>query len=141
VRLPRHARWALGPLVAAVSLSGCTGITAPDLFLVTRTATASGARLTVLVNEEGGVRCDAGKTLKLSGRQLIFAREIQEELEKPSSSALALPPGRSSVFSYQVQDANGSVRFSDDSAGQPQVLHKLALFVLEVAQSVCHVPS
>ena len=125
-------------LGAALGLSGCTGITAPDLFIVNRTGAVPGARLTLLVNEEGGVRCNAGKPLKISDRQLIFAREISEELEKPSSSHLSLPPGPSSVLSYYVRDANGAVRFSDDSTGQPQVLHKLALFVLEVAQGVCH---
>lgn len=121
-----------------LALNGCTGITAPDLFLVSRSGTGPGAKLTLLVNEEGGVRCNGAKPLHLSGHQLIFAREIQEELEKPSSSHLALAPRPGSVFSYYVRDANGEVRFSDNSSGQPQVLHKLALFVLEVGQGVCH---
>lgn len=125
---------------AAATLAGCTGIKASDLFLVTRTPAAGGASLTLLINEEGGVQCNGAKTLKISDRQLIFAREIQEDLQKPASEGLSLPPGPRPVFNYTVRDENGSVRFSDDSAGQPEVLHKLALFVLEVGQGVCHVP-
>jgi hypothetical protein len=32
------------------------------------------------------------------------------------------------------------VRFSDDSAKQPKVLRRLALFVLQTAQRVCRLP-
>jgi hypothetical protein len=44
------------------------------------------------------------------------------------------------VLSYSLRDANGSVRFSDNSARQPEVLHELALFILRSAQEVCQLP-
>jgi hypothetical protein len=37
-----------------------------------------------------------------------------------------------------VRDADGTVRFSDNSPRQPAVLQRLALFVLQTAQQVCH---
>jgi len=140
---PRR-RWpwrALGAaLVAAGSLGGCAGIKAPDLFLVQRTGTVAGAQLTLLVNEEGGVRCNGGRTLKLSDPQLIEARGIQEDMREPASKHVSLPPGPRPVFSYRLREESGSVSFSDDSSGQPSVFRRLALFVLQTAQRVCHLP-
>ncbi len=44
------------------------------------------------------------------------------------------------MFRYFLRDENGWVRFSDNSAGQPAVLRELQLFVITVAQQVCHLP-
>jgi hypothetical protein len=126
--------------VAAVFVAGCGGVSAADLFIVTRTGAGPHAKLTVLVNEEGGVSCNGGPTLKLSDPQLIEASDIKEDLQKPASSGLSLPPRAGSVLSYSVRDENGTVRFSDNSVDQPTVLRKLALFVLETSQRVCHLP-
>jgi hypothetical protein len=128
-------------LGAALALAGCGGVTAPDLFVVRRSGTSANARLTLLVDEEGGVSCNGRKARsKLSDPQIIKAREIQEELEKPSSAHLSLAPRAGSVMSYEVRDEKGTVRFADNSAGQPAVLHKLQLFVLQAAQQVCRLP-
>jgi hypothetical protein len=125
--------------IAILALAGCGGgITAPDLFIVTRSGAVPGADLTVLVNEEGGVSCNRGRTLKLSDRQLVLARAIQEEVHDSAEQHLVLAPGPGSVFSYHLRDENGTVSFSDNSAHQPKYLHQLALLVLEVAQGICH---
>ena len=131
-------------VLGAVALAaGCGGIRAPDLFVVTRTPAAPGgavAPLTLLVNEEGGVRCNGGATLKLSDAELVKARAIQEEIHDPATHHLSLPARPGSVLSYSLRDESGTVRFSDNSAAQPPVLRELQLFVLEVAQGVCHLP-
>jgi hypothetical protein len=144
-------------LLAAMLLSACGGIKAPDLFIVKRTATgtASGTgtgtgtaargTLTLVVNEEGGISCDGvaskgARKLKLSDPQLVEARAIQEDIQEQASSHMTLAPGAKSVFSYYLRDENGWVRFADDSAGQPKVFHQLALFVLRAAQQVCGLP-
>ncbi len=131
---------AIVALVAAGIVAGCGGIVSPDLFVVYRTGSAPGARLTLLVTEEGVVRCNAIRVhpeKRLSDPQIIEARTIQEELQTPSSNHESLSARPGSVLSYYVRDAEGSVRFSDNSAGQQTVLHKLALFVLTVGQQVC----
>jgi len=129
---------ALWAAAAAILLAGCGGVIAQDLFIVYRSGSTAGARLTLLVNEEGGVSCNGRKVpKKLGDRQIIKAREIQEELEKPSASHMSLAPRRGSVLSYYVRDEKGSVRFADNSAGQPNAFHKLQLFVLQTAQGVC----
>jgi hypothetical protein len=135
----RRSRLSTVATLAAVgALAGCGGLKAPDLFIVYRTGATPGARLTLLVNEEGGLHCNGGATLKLADSQIVQARAIQEELHDAASRHLSLAAQPGSVFSYYVRDENGSVRFSDNSRGQPKVLRALALFVLQSAQRVCH---
>jgi hypothetical protein len=129
----------MGAVLATIA-AGCGGIRAPDLFIVQRTGSVQGARLTLLVNEEGGVRCNGGATLKLSDPQLVQARAIQEDLRDPSSKHISLPARAGSVLSYYVRDENGSARFADNSVGQPAVFRNLALFLVQTAQQVCHLP-
>ena len=131
-------RWAVLALALALAVGACGGIKAPDLFIVQRSGSVPGAALTLLVNEEGGVHCNGGPEGKLADPAVLQARAIQECLKRPSSEHLALPPGRESIFSYFVRDENGSVRFHDDSPGQPKVLRELQAFVLATAQNVCH---
>ena len=132
-----RAAAALCVLAAMVLVAGCSGVTAPDLFLVYRSGSTPQSKLTLLVNEEGGVTCNGRAGQKLGDAQIVKAREIQEELQKPSSSHLSLPPRAGSVQSYYVRDEGGSVRFADNSAAQPAVFRKLQLFVLQTAQQAC----
>jgi len=130
-------------LAAVALIAGCGGIKAPDLFLVTRTPASPGgsvAQLTLLVNEEGGVHCNGVAAGKLDDPQLLKARDLQEDLDDPSAEHLSLPPRPQSAFRYHVRDESGSVSFSDNSPRQPAVLRGLALFVLQTAQMVCHLP-
>jgi hypothetical protein len=132
-------------MLVLVSLSACGGVMAPDLFIVQRSGSGPGAKLTLLVNEEGRVHCNGvgvrdGRKLKLSDSGLVQARAIQEDLKEPAAEHLSLSPGAKSVLSYSVRDENGSVRFSDNSSAQPKVLRELALFVLQTAQRVCGLP-
>jgi len=129
----------LAALVLAVAGVGCgESVELPDLFIVQRSG--GGPKLTVVVNEGGAVHCNGGPTRQLSDAQLVQARGLQEELQSPSTKHLVLAPRPGSVFSYYVRDAEGAVRFSDNSAGQTSVLRHLAYFVLELEQKVCHPP-
>ena len=92
------------------------------------------------INEGGVVHCNGGAAHQLSDSQLIQARGVTEEMQTPSSKNLSLPPRPGSVFRYRVRDAEGTVRFADNSAGQPSALHHLQYFVLEVVQRVCRLP-
>lgn len=133
--------WLTTLVALAGALSGCGGgIKAADLFIVQRSGSSPHAKLTLLVNEEGGVRCNGGPTLKLTDHALVIAKATQEELQEQASSHMSLPPQPGSVFHYYLRDENGNVRFSDNSAKQPGVFHQLQLFVLETAQKVCGLP-
>lgn len=138
-------RRALGLTVCALLLGGgllgCGGgVSAADLFIVERTGATPHARVSELVNEEGGVNCNRGSTLKLSDKELVKASDIREELQSAASRHLTLAARPKSVFSYYLRDENGWVRFSDNSTGQSKVMRELQLFVLTVAQQVCHLP-
>jgi hypothetical protein len=126
--------------LASLLVAGCGGLKAADLFVVYRSGATPQARLTLLVNEEGSVHCNGGRALKLSDSQLVVARAIQEELHDAAVANRTLPARPGSVLSYYVRDPDGRVRFSDNSADQPPVLRTLALFVLQTAQQVCHLP-
>jgi hypothetical protein len=121
----------------ACAAVGCGGVLSPDLFIVYRSGSAPGAKLTMLVNEEGVVHCDGGTARHLSDPQIIEARTIQEDLEEPAAKHESLPPAPGSVLSYYLRDAAGTVHFSDNSLHQPAAMRKLAGFVLSVAQGVC----
>jgi hypothetical protein len=124
-----------------VGTSGCGGVLSPDLFIVYRTGASPAAKLTMLVTEEGVVECNPlpghPSPRHLSDSQIIDARTIQEDLHDPASQNESFPAAPGSVLAYYVRDQDGSVRFADNSRGQPAVTRKLALFVLSVAQGVC----
>jgi hypothetical protein len=120
------------------SAAGCGEIESPDLFIVYRSGSGPQARLTLVVSEEGRVKCDGHEAGRLEDPQIIKARDIQEDLKQPASEHLALAPRPGSVLRYYVRDVDGNVRFSDNSQGQPKVLRELALFVLQTAQQRCH---
>jgi hypothetical protein len=141
-KLSRVAAGLVGCIAAVAIVAGCgESVELPDLFIVKRSGSVPGAYLTLLVNEGGAVRCNGGPTRQLSDPQLVLARGIQEELQSPSAKHLSLPPRPGSVFDYYVRDAEGTVRFADNSSGQSSAMRHLAYFVLEVEQQVCHLPA
>jgi hypothetical protein len=137
----RITRWAFVALCLSTVLAGCGGgVKAADLFIVYRSGTVPGARLTVLVNEEGGLTCNGHKAPPISDPELIDARAIQEEIKEYAEKHLSLAARSGSVLHYYLRDENGTVSFSDNSTGQPAVLRQLSLFVLKVAQGPCGQP-
>jgi hypothetical protein len=134
------------PAMAAVAAALCLGPSAcgaapSDIFIVQRTNAATHSTLTLLVNEEGGVHCNGGNELKLDDKELIQARGIQEDLHEPASANAVLPPKPGSVYTYSLRDEAGTLRFSDNSAGQTTAMHQLQLFVLQTAQQLCGISS
>lgn len=139
--LPRARAWQANLATVALSLAvvaiGCGGVLSPDLFVVYRSGSTPGAKLSMLVNEEGVVHCNGGPPRHLSDPQIIQARVIQEDLQGPASRRESFAAAKGSVLSYYVRDQDGSVTFADNSPDQPQVTRRLAAFVLAVAQGVC----
>ena len=120
---------------SAALASGC-GSPPNDLFVVTRTGTVPGAALRMLIADDGSASCN-GHAARISDDELLTARQLQRDLETPASNATVLAPGPQPVFTYSVRTPGGSLRFSDDSAGQPAVFYHLAAFVREVARQRC----
>lgn len=129
-------RRAAAALAAAALLGGC-GTPSADLFVVHRTGSIPGARLTLLVSDGGFVDCNGGRDRDMSDPLLLDARELARDLEKYAKRSLRLPPGPGSVLTYSVRLEDGTVRFSDTSPRQPPVFRRMALFVREVAKGSC----
>ncbi len=137
-------RRALLPAAVVLLLSGCAGGTpSADLFVVTRSGSIPGAKLTLLVSDGGFVRCNGGPEREISSEQLIDARELLRELEGereedgPIDADLTLAPRPGSILRYKVRAEDGAVAFADNSLRQPQVFYELAKFTRDVAKGAC----
>jgi hypothetical protein len=127
---------AIALAAAAAALAGCGG-EARDLFLVQRGGAVPGARLALRVTDDGRASCNRGPLVEMSSAQLIAARELERDLEPLAKRRLALPAGRDSVLRYRVVLEDGSVRFADNSRGQPPALFRVAALTRAVARGPC----
>jgi hypothetical protein len=140
------ARYMAG-FATVVLLAGCAGGTpSADLFVVTRSGSLPGAKLTLLVSDGGFVRCNGGAEREISSSQLIDARALLRDLagkpdeDGPLDDHVTLAPQRNSILRYSVRAEDGTVAFSDTSKGQPQAFYELAQYTREIAKGVCGLP-
>jgi hypothetical protein len=120
-------------------VAGC-GAATPDVFLLTRSGSIPGARLTLLVNDGGTVRCNGGAPRALPGRRLLDAREIARDLAEEAHEDLSLPAPRGSVLRYRLRTEEGTVTFSDKDAVRRPELAPVIVFARSVAPHVCGLP-
>ena len=150
---PRRLIVVLLVIAAAATLASCNGSLPADLFVVQRTGSIPGARLTLRISDDGGAFCNSGQRKDITSAQLITAREIRRELDGDpkdddhpehqvglASKHIALPPGAISNLSYRVVSEKGAVGFSDTSARQPQTFYRLAKLTRDVARGACGLP-
>jgi hypothetical protein len=150
---PRRLVVSLLAVAAAATVAGCKGSVPADLFVVERTGSIEGARLSLRISDDGGAYCNGGERKDVTSEQLITAREIRRELDGDpddddhpehqvglASKHIALPPGAISNLSYRVRSEAGAVAFSDTSARQPQAFYRLAKLTRDVARGACGLP-
>ena len=125
--------------VAACLAAGC-GARAPDLLLVQRGGSVPGARLTLEISDDGTVRCNRGAPRRMADQQVLNARALARDLERPASLHVSLPPGRNSVLSYRVRLADGTVSFTDTSPRLTPPLLRLQALTRSVATRTCGLP-
>ncbi|MCW2959592.1 MAG: hypothetical protein JWP18_2395 [Solirubrobacterales bacterium] len=158
MRQPSAHRAAAAPLgvaaVAAAAVLAACGTPSPDLFVVERTGTIPGARLTLRVQDGGQVSCNGKEAGMMASDQLIDAREIVRELgggaidrqndvtsdSGPLDRNLTLAPQPNSILRYSLRAEEGRVAFSDTSKGQPEVFAKVVRLVRGLAKGVCKLP-
>ena len=119
----------------AATLAGC-GTPAHDLFIVNRTGTIPGAKLRLRVTDDGHVRCNRVMR-EMSSRALILSRVLAEDLAPVADKGLSLPPRPGSVLRYDIRVAEGVVRFSDNSGGQPPVFARAVQLLRRIAREAC----
>jgi hypothetical protein len=131
----RAAPLAAALLLVAV-LAGC-GTPSKDLFVVERSGEGPGASLTLLVSDDGSVRCNGEKPKDMGSARLIDARGIEHDLAAQAEKQRTFRPGKNSVLRYTVRVQDGTLEFADSSPGVPQNLLQLAAFTRELSKQVC----
>jgi hypothetical protein len=137
-------------VLLAAALTACSGAQPADLFLVQRSGSIAGARLTLRISDDGGAFCNGGQRKEITSAQLITAREIRRELDGDknddqnriglAAKHINLRPGAITTLSYRVRSEEGTVVFSDTSAHQPQTFYRLAQLTRDVARGACGLP-
>jgi hypothetical protein len=127
-----------GALLVALGLAAC-GSPSADLFSVERTGEGEGARLGLVVSDDGTVRCNGGKPVPLGAERLLEARQLARDLEGQAALGLELPAGPASetTFRYRAELADGTIAFADSSRGMPPSYTRLAAFTRVVSRGPC----
>lgn len=123
-------------VAGAGALAGC-GADYPDLFVLQRSGSLPGARLTLLVNDGGTVRCNGGEPRQLPPRLLLDARRFARDLAEEAQEDLTLPAPPGSLLRYRLRTQDGTVTFSDVDAGRRPELAPVIVFARAVARDVC----
>ena len=131
-------RRALATLVALLLLAGC-GAPSADLFVVTRSGKDKNANVSVLVSDDGTVRCNRGKPREMGAKRLLVARQLARDLQKQAALGLELPRGPGAILSYKVRLQDGTIGFSDTSRGRPATFNRVAAFSADVIERVCKI--
>jgi hypothetical protein len=122
--------------IAAVALTACgLNVSTPDLFLLTRTG--QGNPLTLLVNDDGTIRCNGGKAKMLANQLLLQARDLSSTLDKDARRSLRLPRTANTVFDYTIKLPDGTITFPDRAGASRPELAQAQLFAVQAAQSAC----
>lgn len=122
-----------------VPLAGC-GNQAADLFVAQRSGSVPGAALRMRVVDDGQVICNGGASHDIDSKQLIDARRLVEDLQKPARARTSLPPGHPSILRFSIRTQDGTVGFSDTSPRQPAAFYRAALLIRTLAKGPCHLP-
>jgi hypothetical protein len=118
------------------ALTGCgIGEQSPDLFLLTRTG--QGKTLTVLVKDNGSIRCNGHSGKPLSDQQLLQARDLQSSLDKDAKAKLHIAPATGSIYTFTVKLQDGTITFADTAGAEHKELAQAELFTVQVAESLC----
>ena len=136
----RLGRAGSGLLTLTVAAAAGCGAPPPDLFLIRRSGNIPGAKLALLVRDNGEARCNGRPVDSIGDARLLEAREIARKLEGPAKRHVNLPPGPNSVLRYSVRLEAGTVSFSDTSPGVQPVFLRVAAFTRDVAKHVCGLP-
>jgi hypothetical protein len=126
---------AAAAVAAALATAGCGG-SAGDLLSIRSNGGQAGDDHTLVVTGDGRGRCDGGKTLKLSSRLVIDAREVEREtapLARRAADYLPVPERRRFVLTQR----EGTVRWSEGSPDLPKVLPQAQLLALELRRELC----
>lgn len=119
----------------AVIAAGCgLNVQPTDLFLLQRTG--QGKTLTLLVRDDGTIRCNGHNGKSLSDAQLLQARDLESSLDTDAKKPLTVASvGR--VYTYSVKLPDGTITFGDTAGAAHKELGQAELFATQVFESLC----
>lgn len=125
--------------VACLAAVAACGSPSADLFSVERTGKGAGAKLSLVISDDGTVRCDAKRPVPLGAQRLLDARQLARDLDKQAALGLELAPGRAqdTTFRYVADLEAGRISFADSSRGIPPTYQRLVAFTRQVSKTVC----
>jgi len=123
-------------VVLAATVAGC-GTQAPDLFALQRGGQVAGARLSLVVSDDGAVRCNGGRPRDMPSRLLLQARAYTREVAPDAKRGRRYPPRPGWVFRYAMRTQDGTVGWYDTSRPLPVRYLDVAYLVRQIAQQVC----
>jgi hypothetical protein len=133
---PRAAGTAAAALATTLALSACgLNVMSADLFLLRRTGQPP--PLTVLVNDDGVIRCNNGPAKNMPNQLLLQARDLADSLNKDAQAGLKLPAPPNSAYSYSIKLQNGTISFPDTAAATRPELAQAEQFALQAAHGPC----
>ena len=130
-------RWLLVGVLSAL-VAGCGfDVQSADLFLLTRSG--HGAKLTLLVNDGGTIRCNGGRTRRLSDPLLLQARDLASGLGGDAQEKLRIPSPSNSVYRYRIRLQQGTISFPDTAAASGKYPHlaQAEQFALQASAQAC----
>jgi hypothetical protein len=131
VRVPTSA--AVGVL-AVIAASCGVNVQPADLFLLQRTG--QGKTLTLLVRDDGTIRCNGHTGKALSDAQLLQARDLESSLDTDAKTPLR-PAAVGRVYTYSIKLPDGTITFGDTAAAAHKELGQAELFATQVFESGC----
>ncbi len=124
-------------VTAILILAACGTQKSADLFLVKRTGTIPGANLTLLVSDDGTVRCNGGAPRPLPNDRLLQARELTNQLAVDKNKPIPEIGVVNPIYEFSVRFGAGQVSWQDGNPGVPSSFKELAYFTRKVAKNVC----
>lgn len=137
MQTPIHRPLKATVAATAVLLAGCgLSVRSPDLFVLKRSG--EGKSLTLLVNDDGTIRCNGGRPKHLSDQLLLRARDLATSLDKDAKAKLQIAStATGSVNFYTVKLQDGQITFPDTAAASHRELAQAELFAVQAAQGPC----
>jgi hypothetical protein len=133
---PRAAGIAAAALATTLALSACgLNVMSADLFLLRRSGQPP--PLSVLVNDDGVIRCNNGPAKNMPNQMLLQARDLANSLNKDAQAGLKLPAPPNSAYSYSIKLQNGTISFPDTAAATRPELAQAEQFALQAAHGPC----
>jgi hypothetical protein len=130
----RRAALVALPAALVALVAGCSKISSPDIFAMTRSG--SGRALTVVVNDGGSVRCNGGAPRAIPDSRLLQARKVANDLQDDASGGLHASV-TSRVYSYRYRSGDGTIAFADTATAKHPELARAVLFVTRLIALYC----